>query len=61
MEWESGDAEKIMSELSGAQVLRVQIDGPNGIHIHFLDERVLVVVGLPALGIAIIQPDRSLQ
>lgn len=59
LEWHS--AEEVVGMLSGAQIVEVQIDGTKGLHIRFLDERVLVIVGIPDIGVAIIQPERNVH
>jgi len=58
LEWR--DADGVMSELSGAQIESGRIE-TDGIYLTFSDCRVLVIVGLPGLGIALIQPDRSVH
>jgi hypothetical protein len=58
-EWQ--DAEQVIAELRGAQIEEVQLEGNQGLHVRFLDDRVLVIVGIPALGVAIIRPERNIH
>lgn len=58
-DWQS--PEDVIKQLYGAQIQEVQIEGSEGIHIKFQDERVLVIVGIPNIGIALINPERALH
>jgi hypothetical protein len=59
--WETADAERVMAELTGAQVLYAHVEGASGLHLQLVDGRVFVIVGYPTLGIAILQPEGSLH
>jgi len=54
-------AEQVIAELSGAQIIAGHIEGDGGLHLRFADGRVFVVIGLPALGVAMLQPEGRLH
>lgn len=58
LEWR--DADGVMAEIGGAQIESWRIE-PDGVYLTFSDARVLVIVGLPGLGVALIQPERSVH
>lgn len=58
LEWH--DADEVMGLLRGAQIVSGSID-PEGLYLTFSDMRVLVIVGLPALGVALVQSEQTLQ
>ena len=55
--WEWRDAEDVMAEIRGSQIMDGRIDG-NELYLQFADQRVLVIVGLPALGVALVQSEK---
>ena len=54
------DAEEVMQILRGAQIEDGRIQ-PDGIYLHLTNNRVLVIIGLPSLGVALVQGERSLH
>lgn len=58
VEWHNAD--EVMAQLGGAQIVSGRID-PDGLYLTFSDQRVLVIVGIPAFGVALIQGERTLQ
>ncbi len=60
MTWEWRDADGVMAELAGAQIMGGRID-TNELYLQFSDQRVLVIVGLPGLGLALIKPEEKLH
>ncbi len=55
--WEWREAEDVMAEITGSQIMEGKIDA-NELYLKFADQRVLVIVGLPALGVALVQSDK---
>jgi hypothetical protein len=39
-------AQELLDQLDGAQIASVRAEEPTGLHIHFRDGRILVIVGL---------------
>jgi hypothetical protein len=60
MTFEWRDADSVMAEICGSQIANGRIE-PDGLYLTFSDQRVLVIVGLPELGIALLQPERYLH
>ena len=58
LEWHNAD--EVMASICGSQIANGRIE-PDGIYLTLADDRVLVIVGLPGLGVAIIQPERALH
>lgn len=58
-EWR--DAEGVMAEIRGLRIEDGRID-EDGLYLEFADQRgVLVIVGLPGLGVMLMQGERTLQ
>jgi len=60
MNFEWQNAENVMATIAGAQIESGRIE-PDGLYLQLVDQRVLVIVGLPGLGVAIIQPETVLH
>ena len=58
MEWRNAD--EVMQILRGSQIMDGRIES-DGIYLQFADDRVLVIVGLPALGVALMQSERNVH
>jgi hypothetical protein len=57
-EWHNAD--EVMEHLTGAQITNGRIE-QDGLYLTFADSRVLVIVGLPGLGVVLIQPEGVLH
>ena len=55
--WEWREAEDVMAEIRGSQIMEGRIES-DGLYLTFSDQRVLVIVGLPAFGVALVQSDK---
>lgn len=58
LEWHNAD--EVMAQFSGAQIESGRIE-PDGLYLQLSDLRVLVIVGLPGLGVALIKPEGVLH
>jgi len=58
MEWQ--DADEVMAHLTGARIEAGRIE-EDGLYLQFADQRVLVIIGLPGLGVTLIQPEGVLH
>jgi predicted Zn-dependent protease len=53
-------AQDMLEQLDGAQIATVSVEERTGLHIHFRDGRVLVIVGLPdsSIGVQVLRTER---
>jgi uncharacterized protein YcgI (DUF1989 family) len=53
-------AEDMLAQLEDAQIERVIVEERTGLHVHFRDGRVLVIVGLPdsSIGVQVLRTER---
>jgi predicted Zn-dependent protease len=52
-------AQEILDQLDGAQIASVRVEERTGLHLHFRDGRILVIVGLPdsSIGVQVLKTD----
>ena len=60
MDFEWHNADEVLASIRGSQIMDGRIE-PDGIYLQFEDQRVLVIIGLPALGIAIVRGERAIH